>query len=147
MLTTFLPSKCLLLSIRLSPAAVRNLLNQTGTKAIVASPRNRQSIEDAMHEERNPSNVRNEIEVAPPIDCFLSISINATFPAYDYTHKRTVRENDRNVLILHSSGTTGMFQGNVDETSLHLYVLKDFRKPFLSHIGICSDMRPVICFH
>lgn len=35
-------------------------------------------------------------------------TFEAQIPSYDVAHRQTVREDDRNVLILHSSGTTGM---------------------------------------
>ena len=103
-----IPSQCLLLSIRLSSAAVHYIFDQTGATIVVASSRTRRSIEDAPHKEGNPSKIQTDIITAAPFGYFLSPSVNASKVAsHERTHKQTVRESDRYVLILHSSGTTG----------------------------------------
>jgi len=106
-----------LLSVRLSSAAVRHLLNQTDANTVVTSLRTSSVIEDALSEKHDPLGFRVNVKIAVSFEQHLTSAIRA--PSYETTHKQTVRENDTNVLILHSSGTTGML--DKDERALCFY--------------------------
>ncbi|MDI1486702.1 MAG: putative NRPS-like protein biosynthetic cluster [Ramalina farinacea] len=99
---------CLLLSARLSPAAIHHLLQKTKTSAIIVSPR----LESLATEAISAFSLTDTL----PQKClqnsypsYLSPQINGKVisgsickPGY------YIQENDRNVAILHSSGTTGL---------------------------------------
>ena len=90
--------KVVLLSARLSAVAIAHLLKATGATDILVSPRALGTV----HEARSllTSDLR----------------IHTQTPYEDFLHQKTpvvercdlVEETDRNVLILHSSGTTGL---------------------------------------
>lgn len=98
----------LLLSARLSPIAIHHLLVKTAACAIIASPR----IENAAKEGLSnfaTSEDRPRIYTQAAFTNFLNVPIKQ-----DCTNSGICKpgyftsENDRNVLILHSSGTTGL---------------------------------------
>lgn len=92
----------MLLSVRLSPAAVHQLLNETGAVSIIVSRRTRAIVQEAFpNEDETTIRVTNVI----PFEQLLSTSNNLHRL---FECRRIVREHDRNVLILHSSGTTGL---------------------------------------
>lgn len=97
-------SQCLLLSIRLNPAAVLKLLRETGASSVIVSTRTAGSIKDAL------VGVDGALYTAAPFDRFLEPSSTANVFQCLVSCPQSVRENDQNVIILHSSGTTGTFQ-------------------------------------
>jgi len=96
----------LLLSARLSPTAVHHLLTQTKATAIIASPQLKLSTAQTALEQFS------KIENVPVI--YDQISITSCLEGQDddaksiYAPGCYIDEDDRNVLILHSSGTTGL---------------------------------------
>jgi acyl-CoA synthetase (AMP-forming)/AMP-acid ligase II len=100
--------QALLLSARLSPTAIHHLLGSTAACAIIISPRLKNTAKEAL----------SLFSTTGPQP---AIYAQAAFTSYldpqaDQEHTDGsickpgyyVRENDRNVLILHSSGTTGL---------------------------------------
>lgn len=98
----------LLLSARLSPTAIEHLLAKTATCAIIVSPRLKNTAEEALSIFSTTG--------SKPVMCMQVAFSDLLDPKGDreYTAGSIckpgyhVRENDRNVLILHSSGTTGL---------------------------------------
>ncbi|KAL1623267.1 putative NRPS-like protein biosynthetic cluster [Neofusicoccum ribis] len=94
--------QAVLLSARLSAESVRHLLNETGAQSILLSKRTERLIaEDVVG--------LVEAQVVPPYSLFLESSVDSdpgSRPRHDA--RVNVDENDLNVLILHSSGTTGL---------------------------------------
>ncbi|KAL8994550.1 MAG: hypothetical protein Q9169_005514 [Polycauliona sp. 2 TL-2023] len=97
---------CVLLSIRLGSNAVRKLLHETGASAIIISSRTAAHIEDAL--QATADQLKTITYQAAPFTHFLPSSVSQT----DFPHlqqcRRHIREDDMNVIILHSSGTTGL---------------------------------------
>jgi acyl-CoA synthetase (AMP-forming)/AMP-acid ligase II len=98
----------LLLSARLSPTAVHHLLKKTGACAIIVSPRLQGTAGEALA-------VFGEIQSRPklyqqtPYKSFLTSSQESTIERSELgVPGHYIDENDRDVLILHSSGTTGL---------------------------------------
>lgn len=98
----------LLLSARLSPTAVHHLLAKTAACAIIVSPRLKNTAKEAL-------SIFSTTESNPAIYTQIGISSFLDPRAdWEYTDGSIckpgyyVQENDRNVLILHSSGTTGL---------------------------------------
>lgn len=98
----------LLLSARLSPTAIHHLLAKTAAYAIIVSPRLKNTAKEALSifstTGSNPviyTQVVFSSFLDPPAD-WKNTEGSICKPGY------YVRENDRNVLILHSSGTTGL---------------------------------------
>ncbi|KAL4903515.1 hypothetical protein BDW74DRAFT_186131 [Aspergillus multicolor] len=95
-----------ILSARLSPTAIHHLLSAIKAKAVIASPR----LADTTHEAiaiglQEPCDVY--IQEKSQID--LEVTEAETEPDTSFDPKaHFVSETDRNVLILHSSGTTGL---------------------------------------
>lgn len=100
-------AKCLLLSIRLNSQAVGHLLKQTGCNCLIASPRTAPGIRDILNED-SASDLGYRMIDAVTFEEFLA---PAEYPSSSLSRlpacAQMVREDDRNVLILHSSGTTG----------------------------------------
>lgn len=92
----------MLLSIRLNPAAVHHLLKETGALSIIVSCRTRAIIQEAITCE-DETTIR--VTDVSPFEQLLSTSheLHRIFSC-----RQMVREHDRNVLVLHSSGTTGL---------------------------------------
>lgn len=92
----------MLLSIRLNPAAVHHLLKETGAVSIIASYRTRAIIRESLLDE-DEDTIR--VTDVVPLEQLLSTSneLHRIFSC-----RQMVREHDRNVLVLHSSGTTGL---------------------------------------
>lgn len=96
--------QCLLLSIRLNPLAVQHLLHETGSGFVIVSPRTRKSIEDAI-----PATSMTDVA---DFESFLSASTSTdAYLCRVVDSRRMIREDDGNVLVLHSSGTTGQSTG------------------------------------
>ncbi|OJJ68589.1 hypothetical protein ASPBRDRAFT_658998 [Aspergillus brasiliensis CBS 101740] len=97
----------ILLSTRLSALAVGHLLQATGAGCVVASARQRLVISEALKTDQDRS-----IPVYDPesYELFLSTGADSHLQENEsITHvNHFVSETDRNVLILHSSGTTGL---------------------------------------
>jgi acyl-CoA synthetase (AMP-forming)/AMP-acid ligase II len=97
-----------LLSTRLSAEAVRYLLQKTRTSAIIASPRLDGIVAEALgswETDNSPSSRYSPV----PYKAFWADEGHLSFPKGDISHKNHyVSESDCNVLILHSSGTTGL---------------------------------------
>lgn len=98
-----------LLSIRLSPAAVAHLLTATGAKAVVVSPRIRTKIEESLSTKEQHNGLQVGIYSQLSNDYLLDgIDLETITNALICAPSHYVSEVDRNVLILHSSGTTGL---------------------------------------
>ena len=98
----------LLLSARLSPTAVHHLLNTTGTSAVLASQRLRGTANEGISI-LDPTLPRPTIYERKPYELFLRpnesyISRNKSVCSPGYH----TNETDTRVIILHSSGTTGL---------------------------------------
>jgi len=112
----------MLLSVRLSSVAVRHLLETTGAHTIIASPRHvekiRHYISDGDAKEGHTRGGGRDGGVGSRISAKVLEAVsfqhdltNDNIPAQDasiFTREHFVDEHDRNVLILHSSGTTGL---------------------------------------
>ena len=106
--------QCLLLSIRLSAPAIRKLLSQTGTVSIIVSSRTEGHVNHALRNGEHSEAAHVLVTESVPFDQFLqSCPPRKEFP-YLAQCKSFVREDDQNVLILHSSGTTGKLIRLVD---------------------------------
>lgn len=92
----------MLLSIRLSSAAVHHLLKETGAVSILVSYRTRAIIQEALSDE-DEATIK-VADVAP----FEQLLTRSNKLHRIFSCRRMVREHDRNVLVLHSSGTTGL---------------------------------------
>jgi acyl-coenzyme A synthetase/AMP-(fatty) acid ligase len=100
--------QALLLSARLSPTAIHHLLVRTATCAIIVSPRLKNTVKEALS-----ISSTTESQTAIYTQAALASLLD---PQADRQHADGsickpgyyVRENDRDVLILHSSGTTGL---------------------------------------
>jgi acyl-CoA synthetase (AMP-forming)/AMP-acid ligase II len=97
-------SQVLLLSARLSPTAIHHLLKNAAATAIIASPRLQNIAREGLSL-FTPEDVSPVLYVQKPYESFLGgTDANASICApWHY-----VGESDRDVLILHSSGTTGL---------------------------------------
>lgn len=104
-----------LLSTRLSPLSVYHLLRTTCAKAVIVSPRLKHVISDALVSGRDYRATNQEgtyalnvkVYDAAAYDVFLSIGKERLDGNITHSH-HYVSESDKNVLILHSSGTTGL---------------------------------------
>ena len=99
--------QCVLLSIRLSSTAVRKLLLETDASTILVSSRTSGHIEDMVQHNTISDHSNPVIYKAVPFTRFLPLPSSHV----EFVHLRKcqqyVREDDLNVIILHSSGTTG----------------------------------------
>ena len=100
--------QCLLLSIRLSPNAVRHLVNETSAASIITTSRMSSSARNIQSDCENGKTSSAALVTAAPFQEFL----DPEFPSSQLLQRvsrsqQLVRESDRNVFILHSSGTTG----------------------------------------
>ncbi|KAF2675587.1 acetyl-CoA synthetase-like protein [Lentithecium fluviatile CBS 122367] len=94
-----------LISARLSPVAVAHLLRSIRARAVIASPRLVPLVEAAISEQDELAAVA--LHVAKPFSADLATGKDvAGTPISSPGHY--VGESDRHVLILHSSGTTGL---------------------------------------
>ena len=101
-------AKVLLLSARLSPTATHHLVAKTSAHVILASPRLQSTAKEAVSfftaEEELP-------DIVAPIlyDSFLVLSGNTNQGERSICGlDHYINETDRSVLILHTSGTTGL---------------------------------------
>lgn len=97
----------LLLSARLSPTAISHLLTSTGARAVITSPRLYGTVGEGAsllpHEPRPKLYERNHYEFFLGNDNAPALPERSIcFPGYH------IDEADRQVIILHSSGTTGL---------------------------------------
>lgn len=101
----------LLLSARLSPLAIGNLIKTTHCSAILASPRLARSCEAAVKPGNSGGSPPAVIYERQPYEVFLSQRDNSAAPNSEASvcHANYhANEKDRNAIILHSSGTTGL---------------------------------------
>ena len=92
------------MSIRLNPPAVQHLLHEAGSGLVIVSPRTRKGIEDTIP----ATSMMDVVE----LESFLSTSVSTdAYLCRVLESRKMIREEDRNVLILHSSGTTGRSAG------------------------------------
>ena len=98
----------LLLSARLSPTAIQHLLAATDACAIIVSPRLERTAQEALDHSPN-QDFRPQLYRQAAFTSFVNLSnspdakgASICLPGH-YVH-----EKDRDVLILHSSGTTGL---------------------------------------
>lgn len=101
----------LLLSARLSPLAIGNLTKTTHCSAILASPRLARSCEAAVQPGNSGGSPPAVIYERQPYEVFLSQRKESPAPSSETTvcHANYhADEKDRNAIILHSSGTTGL---------------------------------------
>jgi len=95
-----------LLSARLSPTAVQHLLVETNACVMIASPRLRNIAQEALGLFPD-SGLRPALSSQVPYENFLNLS-EQTLGGNLGSPEHYVADTDRNVLILHSSGTTGL---------------------------------------
>ncbi|CCX04911.1 Similar to Polyketide synthase HetM; acc. no. P37693 [Pyronema omphalodes CBS 100304] len=98
---SYLGIPAVLLSARLSPPAIAHLLEKTSAKSLIVSSRVSEVANEAinlLNSDENPY-IYNQV----PYDEFLGVQKTAVPEMCDL-----VSPTDRNVLILHSSGTTGL---------------------------------------
>ncbi|RMD39763.1 hypothetical protein DV735_g5370, partial [Chaetothyriales sp. CBS 134920] len=107
----------LLLSARLSPTAIENLLRTTGANSILTSPRLARKAEEAIAlVSKDAAAVKPSIYFRADFEQLHgpSSSAAASSPSAEIGNESIckpgyyISEEDRNVLILHSSGTTGL---------------------------------------
>ena len=99
--------QCVLVSIRLNSTAVIKLLEETGASSIIVSSRTAGHVKDALLKGDETERTQISIYSAAPFDQFMESSINLN-ASQRFAHcRQCVREDDQNVIILHSSGTTG----------------------------------------
>ncbi|KAL8748078.1 MAG: hypothetical protein Q9190_000106 [Brigantiaea leucoxantha] len=127
---------CVLLSIRLNSAAVLQLLEETGALSIIVSSRTAGHIEDALSKHPRATHPRINMYMAAPLDSFVQSSPAPDVFSRFVQCRRHVRENDQNVLILHSSGTTGRTRLKV-AIAEKLKVAQGCPKRFRLHTAIC----------
>ena len=97
----------LLLSARLSPSAILHLLNKTSTRALISTPQLYKTVK---------SSLADQVTLDHPLELYECKSLGELLaPARELDLERSIctpgyyiNEADRNVLILHSSGTTGL---------------------------------------
>lgn len=97
----------MLLSARLSPTAINHLLVQTSAAAIIVSPRLSSTVETALSELIETGKVVPTYYAQPSYETFLNSEVDGV-PSLTDSHDHYFNDLDRNVLILHSSGTTGL---------------------------------------
>lgn len=98
----------LLLSARLSPTAIHHLLAKTAACTIIVSPRLKNTVKEALSI-FSTTGSKPVIYAQVVSSSFLDPQAEREGTDGSICKAGThVRENDRNVLILHSSGTTGL---------------------------------------
>lgn len=91
------------MSTRLNPQAVAHLVHQTRTQALLISPQ----VQGLVDETLSLLEVSPAVHEVPPHDEFMDG--NRLIPMSQAPPPSRIRDgNDRNVIILHSSGTTGV---------------------------------------
>ena len=101
--------QCVLLSIRLNSTAVVKLLNETGASSVIVSSRTAGHIKDAILKNNEAGRTRVVTYAAAPFDRFVESPIDLNASQRFAQCRQSLREDDQNVIILHSSGTTGKF--------------------------------------
>ncbi|KAH7121149.1 hypothetical protein B0J11DRAFT_616525 [Dendryphion nanum] len=94
-----------LLSTRLSPHAIKSLMAETSTVTVIASPRQEGVVREAL--ELFPHNERPSVHISLPYRRFTK-SLFELPETKIASVNHYISESDRDVLILHSSGTTGL---------------------------------------
>ena len=99
----------MLLSIRLSPVAIEHLLRQTSAASILVCAKTRAAAEEAVSALEDSRLTKVNLLTAEPFEELFNPGSQSASAVNGYQKpSRIVREDDRNVLILHSSGTTGL---------------------------------------
>ena len=106
-MTDSYPTQCVLLSIRLSPPAIRHLLEQTHAKTVIVSSRTYSIVQHALSgSDLLPTSLVEAVPLkqllSPPEDTASKLKNHLV------STRHLIREDDCNVLVLHSSGTTGL---------------------------------------
>ena len=83
-------------------------MEETGASSIILSARTAGAIKDGLSEKNDITDVKTSFSIAAPIENLLETSSDFQIFHHIASSRRFVREADQNVLILHSSGTTGM---------------------------------------
>jgi acyl-CoA synthetase (AMP-forming)/AMP-acid ligase II len=97
------------LSARLSPTAVQHLLSSIKAQSVITSPRLMSTIKEAIALDGQGQSVGIQLYIQRPYEDDLEDSQMLDLSATKNNDDRHfINENDRNVLILHSSGTTGL---------------------------------------
>ncbi|KAL5361508.1 hypothetical protein BJX96DRAFT_185315 [Aspergillus floccosus] len=96
------------LSARLSPTAVQHLMSSIRAQSVIASPRLKGTIEEAIAPNNNSTEIEVRMYTQRPFEDDLENSQTLGVAATTDHESHFISENDRNVLILHSSGTTGL---------------------------------------
>lgn len=109
--------QCVLLSVRLNSTAVLKLLEETGASSVIISSRSAGHLKDALLGADESGRTRAVTYTAAPFDHFLEPSIDLKESQHFAFCRQCVREDDQNVIILHSSGTTGTLQSQLNAIS------------------------------
>lgn len=101
----------LLLSARLSPTAIHHLLSKTNTRAIIVSPRLERTAREALGIFSGENLESPSLYSQAPYEKLLTIPQKTLPNVKDKsicTQGHYIGDLDRDVVILHSSGTTGL---------------------------------------
>ncbi|KAI3327547.1 acetyl-CoA synthetase-like protein [Xylariaceae sp. AK1471] len=90
----------LLISARLSVASIRHLLQSTGTDVLLVSQRTRRTLDEFLNDST-------DVKTVVPYHTFITDTNTSVEESRELLPSRKVDEANCNVLILHSSGTTG----------------------------------------
>ena len=104
-------SQVVLLSARLSPLAVHHLLTETRAGAIVTTPRLANTIKNALSQTISPKvpPIAPMVYLQKPFEHDLKMDPSCNLSEGSICRpNHFLSESDRDVLILHSSGTTGL---------------------------------------
>lgn len=95
--------------MRLSPEAIRHLVCETDSSAIIVTSRSHAVAEEALQDKHSSTFGRVKLVKSAPFDQFLGASNSTAWSKVQLPRRDLIREEDRNVIILHSSGTTGKY--------------------------------------
>lgn len=88
---------------------MQHLLEETGASSIIVSSRTAAVIKDGLSEGIDAINPKKPFAIAAPFETLLAASSAIRIFHHIASSRQFVREADQNALILHSSGTTGMW--------------------------------------
>jgi hypothetical protein len=95
--------------MRLSPEAIRHLVCETDPSAIIVTSRSHAVAEEALQDKHDTRFGRVKLFKSVPFDQFLVASNSTARRKVQLPRSDLIQEDDRNVIILHSSGTTGNY--------------------------------------
>ena len=105
--------QCLLLSIKLSLNAAQHLVTETSTAVIVTTSRMSSTARNIQSRCDHSKARAVACITAAPFEEFLAAEFPGGQPLQRVSgSQQLVRESDQNVLILHSSGTTGGYESH-----------------------------------